>query len=711
MRLNILSFIICAAMLMSFVHADEFSAKPYLYSGEDLSSVSFTSFSYGNATAKLMKINGAESMIVVGATPVTDKSQIRAMLTSYYKENYYPSDSDLAEIAAKAKAFNASRNFQTRFGPAEQVCYTSGTFLSFRPCKDLATCTETASMVCTITGSEGCIVDLLAMHILSFKNTVDKLNDAYSKFQTAYGSFSAENAAGALDMMDSSFDSMKTAGNEMTKSKLRFPEKYACSCSSADQTQCCLGICPEANLDFAAITAGKAKIAELRAKVGPLLGLETSIAQVSLSTEERVKYRAGEEKAAIYAPRYETAKAKFGGLKAKAVEAKALVSDSAFISVADDFLNKGDALDQKLASREFDGFEALLSGYENAGKSLQTRIDNATVYYKQAIEAQDNATDAILQAQWRVDRLSKVSVESYNTLADKKIRLDSEFKPPKTNSEYATLKTSYNQLTVDARAYLAASNGAQESVFGVGNAFSRTSVDATMGLVNSMVPVSFKTRQSFAKFIPPLVVGAIDLGLLLAAILVFAGAFLHFRRFFHSKIAISGWVLTLFAFMFVLVIGSVGVYSIVISTERFTSFTEFMATVQSSSSAAIIVESKGMSTDGVASMKACADQVESQLRLQGKSVSKYYVDGTSCTSMVPKANTTNSTKPQYEVKTGLTADKCLDSMPDVPVFDLQYSKENQVPAFTTVVTKQALVKGNEAYYAKTPMCDIANVLG
>ena len=711
MRLNILSFIIGIALLLSQVRADDFSAKPYLYSGEDLSSVTTTSFSYGNGTAMLVKIGGIESMIVVGVTPVTDNGKIREMLTSYYRQNFYPSDSDLAEIAAKAKAFNASRNFQTRFGPAEEVCYKSGTFLSFRPCKDLASCAETASMVCTISGAQGCIVDLLAMHILAFKNNVDKLNDAYTQFQSAHASFSPGNAAGALDLMDGSFDAMKKAGEEMTKSKLRFPEKYPCSCSSADQTQCCLGICPEANLDFAALTAGKEKISALRQKVGPLLGLETVIAQISLSSGERVLYRAGEEKAAIYSPRFETVKAKFGGLKAKAVEAKALVSDASFILVADEFLNKGDALEQKIASRQFDGFEATLASYEAAGKSLTTKINNVTIYYQQAISAQDNATDAVLQAQWRVDRLSKASLESYNTLADKKNRLDSEFKPPKTNSEYASLATRYGQLAVDAKAYLAASSGAQESVFGVGNAFSRTSVDATMGLVSSMVPVSFKTRQSFAKFIPPLVVGAIDLGILLAAILVFAGAFFHFRRFFHSKIAISGWVLTLLAFMFVLIIGSVGVYSIVISTERFTSFTEFMSTVQSSSSAAIIVETKGMTAEGVLSMKTCADDIVSQLRLQGKTVSKYYIDGTSCTSMIPKANSTSTKAAQYDTKSGLTSDKCLDSMPDIPVFDLQYSKENSVPAFTTVVTKQALIKGNEAYYAKKPMCDIANVLG
>jgi hypothetical protein len=127
-------------------------------------------------------------------------------------------------------------------------------------------------------------------------------------------------------------------------------------------------------------------------------------------------------------------------------------------------------------------------------------------------------------------------------------------------------------------------------VFGIGNALGRTSVDGAMSVVSSMAPVSFKTRQSLARYVPPAVLAIIDLSLLAVGIIAFVAAFYYFRGFFKSKIAISGWVLTFLAFVFILLIGSVGFYSIVLSAEKFASFTDFMGTVQSSERVAVIVE-------------------------------------------------------------------------------------------------------------------------
>jgi hypothetical protein len=357
-----------------------------------------------------------------------------------------------------------------------------------------------------------------------------------------------------------------------------------------------------------------------------------------------------------------------------------------------------------METREFSGFEAMLVSHEAEGQKLLLLIDNATRPYNTALEAQDSASDNLLQAEWRVNRLSKASVDAYNSLVDKKNAIDYDFKPPMDSKQYAALTSRYNNLTIEAKAFISAAGGAEGSVFGAGNAFSRTSVDAAMGVVNSMSPVSFKTRQSVAKYVPPLVMGAIDLGILAILIIGFAWAFFHFRRFFRSKLAISGWVLTLLGAAFILVVGSVGVYSIVLSSEKLASYSDFASVLQGSQSVAIIVEKNGASDSAFAAMQSCASQIESQLKSMNKTATKYVITGDSCTLYSPKANGTG-----YDVKAG-TASACLNTMPDLPVFDLQYSAKTQVPAFSTVVAKQAIVKANESYYNEKPMCDIANVI-
>lgn len=694
--------LLAVAVLLSSSFA-EFSMDPYLYSGESASSVSVVSFAAQGGTAKLYKVGGTETFLVLGDQIVSDKAQIGPLLTKHYMDTYYPSASEIAGLKAAADSFNASRNYKTKYGPVEQTCYSSGTFLSYKPCNDMATCMQTASLVCYVTGSDGCMVDVLASHILAYKKSIDKLNSAYSKFDLAYGLFSSATAASSLNSMDEAFIAMKSAADEIMQSKLRFPEATTC--------RDCLGICPEGHFDYASLTTGRNQVAALKAKVAPLVFLDTVVDKLAISTNERINFRAGEEKAVLLSPKYDAAKAKYGGLKAQAVEARALVSDTSFVSVADNFLAKGDELDMRISKRDFAGFDAALSSYESSGRSLAGMLNNSTAAYRLAINMQDDAGDDVLKAQWRVNRLSQVSVDSYNALAEKKNRLDANLTPPMASAQYISLSGKYASLSSDAQAYVAASASAQESVFGLGNAFSRTTVDGAMAVASSITPVSFKTRQSFAKFVPPLVMAAVDLSILAVAVIVFAAVFYHFRHFFRSKLMISGWVLTLLGFTFLLIVGSVGFYSIVMSTEKFTSFTEFMGTVSTSGSVAVIVEEGGAPSDAIASMRACADQVEQQAKLLGKPTIKYYINGNTCTRMLP-GNLTNSTaNTTYSTTTGLSASACLDSIPDVPVFDLQYAKENASPTFTTVVTKQAIMKGNEAYYSKKPMCDIANVLG
>ncbi len=133
-----------------------------------------------------------------------------------------------------------------------------------------------------------------------------------------------------------------------------------------------------------------------------------------------------------------------------------------------------------------------------------------------------------------------------------------------------------------------------------------------------------------------------------------------------------------------------------------------MGTVKASDRAAIIIE-KGPSPDpSYAAMKACADQVEAPLKALGKKALKYYLEAGSCTSVIPRAPGNNTSA--VDIKSGLPSSACLDTLPDIPVFDLQYSQASQAPTFTTVVAKQAIFKGSEEYYGKKPMCDAANVL-
>ncbi len=700
--MRIFALMLCFVLLLQPTFSAEFSIDPYLYSGETASMVETTIFTSNNSTAKLLKIDNEEIMLVVDDKIIEDRGQIKGLITEYYKKNFYASDEELKELKGFADDFNDSRNYKTRYGPVEYVCYTSGTFLAHIPCHDMGSCIQTASTYCAITGAQGCIVDLLATHILEYKNDLDKLNSAYEKFDIAYTTFSPETASLSLDNMDDAFNEMKDAADSIADSKLRFPETTSC--------MDCIGVCPEAHFDYGAISSGKSKVAQLREKIGPLASLGTAVDRILLSTEERIKYREGEEKALIFEPKYEAVKTKFEDLKAQAVEAKALVADKSFVDSADLFLDKAEELEQRVLARDFDGFNPLLSSYETAGWTLAAKINNSTSAYKTAFETQDDAGDKVLLAQWGVNRLSPASVDSYNSLAKRKNTLDSDFDPPMTSAQYYALSSNYDDLASDAQAFVAASGGIQDSIFGAGNAISRDAIDGTMTLASNIMPVSFKTRKEYAPYILPFVIAVVDLSLLSVGLLAFAAVFYYFHGFFKSKLAVSGWAISMLAFVFIMLIGSAGIYAVVFSTESYTDFVDFMGTVKASNSVAVIVDESGVPSGASDSMKACAGQIQDQLDELDKQTLKYYINTNKCTSIIPKPSANNSSETVYETLHNLVAEDCLDSIPDIPVIELRYSSENKVPSFTTVVTQQAIFKGNAAYYDKAPMCDPANVL-
>ena len=171
---------------------------------------------------------------------------------------------DIAILKTYADAFNQSRNYVTPFGPAELTCWTSGTFLSYKPCHDMPTCIQTANLVCSVSGGS-CMVDVLATHILAYKNGVDRLNSAYSSFMAGYGGFSTNDIAGSLGQMDNAFNAMKSAADEVSQSKLRLPDQIPCPCGS-NPLVCCIGRCPEARFNYTAITSGKSEISRILLK-------------------------------------------------------------------------------------------------------------------------------------------------------------------------------------------------------------------------------------------------------------------------------------------------------------------------------------------------------------------------------------------------------------------------------------------------------------
>ncbi len=669
----------------------------YLYEGESASAISTVDFTIASSTSayKLVSISGAPAFLLKDGEPIRDAAAAQAALKEYYSKTAYLSATELSELKTKVASFNASRNFMTNYGPAESTC-KQNIGLGLRPCNSLASCTQLASIVCSLFGTGGgCDVSILASYTYDYSKNVKDLDDRINSATSALNTMTFETASEKLETIELSLNGAKDAASKIKTSKLRFP-------APGDTCMDCIGVCPTMKFDIASIDAAISAAGTYKRRVEPLKNLGQTAASLVAAEDERLTYKLNTALYAIYSAKFDAIKNTSGNVSEEAELAALTVADEQFAAMLVDLREAKAKIDTGLALRNFTSMNESLSIYQSAAAQLnEALLNNFTAPYMELEDAQDTANDKLLAASWGIDKNDAARLEGFVALATRKSDIDRSFDPPMTAGQYNEFGAAYLSLAVDTEKFMASGNNAQKTVLGLGTSIGQKSVDGAMAITATMTPVNFKTRQRIAPYIPPVVLFLTDLSLLSMALIVFVGGMIYFRGVFAHKIVLGAWVLGLVAFAGFLLIGTVAFYyGILGQSSNMASFTEFFSQVQSSPSGSVISDISAATAEGVVAMDSCSSQIEGQLLPMGKSVRRFEINGGTCRFL----NVTNETNVTVEVP----ANDCLGMIADEPVFYLSYSETSLVPQFSVVVQKQATIVGNAEYHER---CDIANVLG
>src|SRR5208283_3000450 len=110
-------------LMLAFGIISAFSVSDYLHPTESKASVQYTNFTLGNTSYSIVSINGADTFLVSGGNPVSKKSDIEAILNSYYSTFYLPSSADIDNLENLIQSYNYSRNDGGLFkGYEEYTC-------------------------------------------------------------------------------------------------------------------------------------------------------------------------------------------------------------------------------------------------------------------------------------------------------------------------------------------------------------------------------------------------------------------------------------------------------------------------------------------------------------------------------------------------------------------------------------------------------------
>ncbi len=686
-------FVLAFVLLLSLsTLAYSFNLSAYLYDGENASSVTSQALpSSDGVVYTLYTIGGVPSILTADGQPMSDAKAIEAVLRSYYNTALAPSPDERAALRAQLLAFNDSRNFKTRFGKSEDVCMQS-VGLATNPCNDTQSCYVTANVVCGLYaaggGGSGCYPEILEPMLLDFQTHVTNFNAGVKTVLSDLSALDIDHAAGSIAEAQSTIASLKTDAAAQSKTKLRFPE-------GNDSCPDCVAICPSPHLDTASLDALSASLSNLSTRLSPAYSVSTTSLQISSATADRSTYQQSLALAAIWLPKWTAFKNQYGGLRDNATAVAFYLRDSNFTSAYSSFQSSWTSMENRAAARNYSGVENDLSALQRAVPALQQYVTIGAQPYRDALLAQNHVGDALKQARWSVRLSDSKAVAAYNALVLRKNALDATFTPPLTSTQYNTLTSNYTAMLSDVNLFISSQGQSTSAAGSIGEQFGQASVNGVFSLTDALVTVPPSTRTSLAPAIPPIVLALIDLAVVSIALLVFIAGLYYLRPLLRSRAALGLWVSALFVFLFVLGLGSVGLYALINQSANSGNLGDYLNLLRASNRSYVAIDTAGAPADALAAMTGCSANITAQISARfnnTRPVSVFSYSGKSCT---------------WAGQSNWTYDQCLQKTGGQPIIFLHYNATAASPRFSVVYQKQADVWGNAGDFNK---CEIGDVL-
>ena len=667
-----------------------FSPSDYFYPNETSSNVNYSSFFIDSKSYTLVEIKGEETFLLLNnETPINDSSEIKSILEEHYRKTIYPSDAELSEIYGLFKAFNDSRNTQTRFGPAEKTCRQSiGLEQAARIGLDATTlsgCIQLASLICSLQGSgSGCDVEMLATNTLEYNLNLIALDGAYAAIANAFENITFENIGSQLAVVKSNIPALRSAAGDLDESLLRFPEE-------GEECDTCIGICPDIPFNYTSLNTGEARVSSLADSVAPIPSLSSLSSKLAENTNERIAYKGNKGLSESYLSEFN--KIRNDAFIKNATDAQLVISDQTFNELLSSLLSKENEIKGNINSNNFAGMDDLLGKYRVLTGKVNDSLQNVTRPYRSALAAKKNASSLLIKAEWRLDRSDLALVRKFNSLKKTQESLDYSFAPPLTPAAYGNLTESYSSLANETQELVSSYKTAKDTLVEIGSFLGRNSVGGVFELVNSMYPITFSQRENYAPLVPSLLLLIADFSLISLATTAFIGSVVFFKGFFGRKIILAAWIIIFIGAVVVIGVVSIAFYLLINHASTQATFSDFSSILSDETKTAIVISTSHCSASGMQSISSCASSVKTALEGMNKSVSTYSLSDENCT-----IDGTPSNK---------TATKCMEEITDIPIVSLSCSETNKTPSFFVVYSKKAVISGDGAYLKK---CDIVQVL-
>jgi hypothetical protein len=685
-------------LLIGLFHAIQIT--DYLFPTEKNASVSinYTNFTVNGTAYSLVKIQNLETFLLKNENIVSNKSEIDAVIYSYYTKLYFPTQAELDDLKASIKKFNDSRNDGYDFKNKEEyicrddILLSNGKItVSGKPvqCIDNESCTNNALLLFSIY-KEGLNLgspSVLLQPLMDFTPNSLEMDSLLGNYTKMLKVANESNIADTMSYIKTTSPRLKNLSLKIEASIFRTPRLN----DTADRKACefkCFAICPSFDLDQAAADQIAQKSANLSAKLAPLSNYASLSALIHNRTITRQEYLKQEDLATYYADRFKAVNGSGSDAIDVGEEAVQKISNKSISDKLDRLKSLHATIPDDISKRNFSSTESDLSEYANLTGDVSSGSIVLITQYNKTKNAKNLVNSLILVLESK--DLDPVSLKSMEVLRNQSDDLDAQFRDGMSLAQSAALAQNYTALSVQAQDLLKSESDTPATrVLLLFRGFARKVNDgiAQVAEQTDILPRS-QIPSSPILFAFSLLSLAASVSLLvLVFLLIFSSV-----RFPVPK---TGHILAAAFIMLVFLLVALSIFMFLFLGKTSTDATlpEFMNDFGNSSSTAIVVDLRNASFSDSQAIKSCASLLANSPKLGNKTVSTYTLTATTCT--LSDLGGSNQS---------LTTSDCLKRIDAAPSsFVLAYSQTNQPPKFSVIYQTKAEIRSNLDYYESCPI--------
>ncbi len=680
-------FLLISILLVS-VFFSAFNPSEFLYADETSASISYENFTRLGSQYSLVKISGQPTFLLSNGTLINDSNLIDSIITPYYREQYYLTDSEIEELRNLISLYNISRNDGDIFRDKEEYVCREGLFLNGITygnekvtCATEDGCKKLSMIIYNAPFAEGIrrnfAIETFVGFMMDFSSATFGNDELLSADYQLLLDLSPSNAHTSLQTIKSSIPTINANSVSIESSIFRTPRRN----DDADRAKCinenCLGLCPDLNMNETYLSTLDSRLDVYLSRLTVVSDFTQASKTLVENSNARMEYVTEGKEAARLTQIFEPVRRRAVEVLSQAKIAQSHVKNTKFSQDIVLLESKLAKINQSIQNRLF---ETVLSDIEQVDSSTQdllSQSDSLEVIYSSALTAKDDA-DAVLFL-LEIREISDESQDRFAGIRSNISTLNARFAPGLTEGEYVSFRDNYLATSTEANALLEEERSRpMTATVSKIRGFSRR---VNHGLENFLIlanaqdlPKTTDPKIFFGSFAIINFVSFTSLAVLMFLMI--------YRAFAPNKIALS--------FLFALLSAAILIFSgiLFIYTEKTANnadLGEFLDEVSHSNITTVFVDTRGAESPQV--MLDCANRVVSGLEDNNISVHFFSISQNEC----------------VDVRTGTPSRVCNNLATNTTSIFMNYSQVYHKPTFKTVFQPHAYISGNTMNYKLCPL--------